>query len=142
MKSSLVLTCALCALLARPATAATITWDGGGDGALWTDPLNWSDDTLPGPNDSVVIPDPGGQLWVTNASGSITVQNLQCEASLALVGGALTVTLGDSLIQGGLTVAPDRGLTASGSNVTFLATGACRHLTGATLDVNGASYIR
>jgi NAD(P)-dependent dehydrogenase (short-subunit alcohol dehydrogenase family) len=26
--------------------------------------------------------------------------------------------------------------------VTFLATGACRHLTGATLDVNGASYIR
>lgn len=26
--------------------------------------------------------------------------------------------------------------------VTFLASGACRHLTGATLDVNGASYIR
>ncbi len=26
--------------------------------------------------------------------------------------------------------------------VTFLSTGACRHLTGATLDVNGASYIR
>jgi NAD(P)-dependent dehydrogenase (short-subunit alcohol dehydrogenase family) len=29
-----------------------------------------------------------------------------------------------------------------GNLVTFLATGACRHLTGATLDVNGASYIR
>ena len=28
------------------------------------------------------------------------------------------------------------------SLVTFLASGACRHLTGATLDVNGASYIR
>jgi len=28
------------------------------------------------------------------------------------------------------------------SLVTFLATGTCRHLTGATLDVNGASYIR
>ena len=26
--------------------------------------------------------------------------------------------------------------------VTFLASGTCRHLTGATLDVNGASYIR
>jgi NAD(P)-dependent dehydrogenase (short-subunit alcohol dehydrogenase family) len=26
--------------------------------------------------------------------------------------------------------------------VAFLATGACRHLTGATLDVNGASYVR
>jgi NAD(P)-dependent dehydrogenase (short-subunit alcohol dehydrogenase family) len=28
------------------------------------------------------------------------------------------------------------------SLVTFLASGACRHLTGATLDINGASYIR
>ena len=28
------------------------------------------------------------------------------------------------------------------SLVTFLATGSCRHLSGATLDVNGASYIR
>lgn len=28
------------------------------------------------------------------------------------------------------------------SLVTYLATGSCRHLTGATLDVNGASYIR
>jgi NAD(P)-dependent dehydrogenase (short-subunit alcohol dehydrogenase family) len=26
--------------------------------------------------------------------------------------------------------------------VTFLASGRCRHLTGATLDVNGASYVR
>jgi NAD(P)-dependent dehydrogenase (short-subunit alcohol dehydrogenase family) len=29
-----------------------------------------------------------------------------------------------------------------GSLAAFLASGACRHLTGATLDVNGASYIR
>jgi NAD(P)-dependent dehydrogenase (short-subunit alcohol dehydrogenase family) len=28
------------------------------------------------------------------------------------------------------------------SLVTFLATGSCRHLSGATLDVNGASYVR
>jgi len=26
--------------------------------------------------------------------------------------------------------------------VVFLATGQCRHLTGATIDLNGASYIR
>jgi NAD(P)-dependent dehydrogenase (short-subunit alcohol dehydrogenase family) len=26
--------------------------------------------------------------------------------------------------------------------IAFLATGACRHLTGATLDVNGATYVR
>jgi NAD(P)-dependent dehydrogenase (short-subunit alcohol dehydrogenase family) len=29
-----------------------------------------------------------------------------------------------------------------GNLAAFLSTGACRHLTGATLDVNGASYIR
>jgi hypothetical protein len=28
------------------------------------------------------------------------------------------------------------------SLVTYLATGSCRHLSGATLDVNGASYVR
>ena len=32
--------------------------------------------------------------------------------------------------------------TELGSLVAFLASGACRHLSGATLDVNGASYIR
>jgi NAD(P)-dependent dehydrogenase (short-subunit alcohol dehydrogenase family) len=26
--------------------------------------------------------------------------------------------------------------------IAFLATGTCRHLTGATLDVNGATYVR
>ena len=29
-----------------------------------------------------------------------------------------------------------------GNLVAFLSSGACRHLSGATLDVNGASYIR
>ena len=29
-----------------------------------------------------------------------------------------------------------------GELVTFLATGTVRHLSGATLDINGASYIR
>jgi hypothetical protein len=29
-----------------------------------------------------------------------------------------------------------------GELITFLASGACRHLTGATIDLNGASYVR
>jgi 3-oxoacyl-[acyl-carrier protein] reductase len=29
-----------------------------------------------------------------------------------------------------------------GSLVAFLSSGLCRHLSGATLDVNGASYVR
>ena len=30
-------------------------WDGGGDGVHWSDPLNWSGDTLPGSADDVTI---------------------------------------------------------------------------------------
>jgi len=29
-----------------------------------------------------------------------------------------------------------------GELAVFLATGKCRHLTGATIDINGASYVR
>ena len=42
-----------------------------------------------------------------------------------------------SLVLGEL-VTPDE----LGNLAVFLASGKCRHLTGATLDVNGASYIR
>ena len=30
--------------------AQTVTWDGGGDGVSWHDPLNWSNDSVPGRN--------------------------------------------------------------------------------------------
>ncbi|MEL6104395.1 MAG: CARDB domain-containing protein, partial [Planctomycetota bacterium] len=43
---------------------ATIQWDGGGDGTRWHDPLNWVDDTIPGPSDDAVIDDPA-ELDVT-----------------------------------------------------------------------------
>ena len=37
------------------AFAATITWDGGGDGINWSDPLNWDSDTLPTGNDDIIL---------------------------------------------------------------------------------------
>src|SRR5690349_18331137 len=39
--------------------AASITWDGGGGDGLWSNPLNWSGDALPGPGASIVIDDAG-----------------------------------------------------------------------------------
>ncbi|MCI0682600.1 MAG: hypothetical protein L0Y71_10890 [Gemmataceae bacterium] len=33
----------------------TAFWDNGGGDGLWENPLNWSDDTLPGGGDGVVI---------------------------------------------------------------------------------------
>ncbi|WP_428939133.1 S8 family serine peptidase [Fontivita pretiosa] len=32
-----------------------ITWDGGGDGVSWADPMNWSGDLIPGPTSDVTI---------------------------------------------------------------------------------------
>ncbi len=34
---------------------AAISWDGGGDGTLWSDARNWSTDTVPGAEDDVLI---------------------------------------------------------------------------------------
>jgi len=41
---------------ALPLQAATITWDGGGDGRSWSNPTNWSGDRVPGVTDNVVLP--------------------------------------------------------------------------------------
>ncbi|QQS43898.1 hypothetical protein IPM65_07240 [Candidatus Roizmanbacteria bacterium] len=35
--------------------AASVSWDGGGDGAFWTDPENWSNDAIPGATDDVTV---------------------------------------------------------------------------------------
>ena len=44
------------AVSTQPQFSPTVTWDGGGNGTSWTDPLNWSTDALPGTNDMVFIP--------------------------------------------------------------------------------------
>src|SRR3989442_12011733 len=37
------------------AEATAVTWDGGGDGSSWSDPANWSGDTLPTSTDTITI---------------------------------------------------------------------------------------
>jgi len=39
--------------------AATVTWDGGGDGLNWSDAANWSSNAVPGAVDDVIIDAPG-----------------------------------------------------------------------------------
>jgi NAD(P)-dependent dehydrogenase (short-subunit alcohol dehydrogenase family) len=64
-----------------------------------------------------------------------TVRTRMSEISAERLGGEAAVTA--SLAMGEW-VPPEE----LADLVAYLATGACRHLTGATLDVNGASYIR
>ncbi|MCP5517318.1 MAG: Ig-like domain-containing protein [Verrucomicrobiales bacterium] len=81
--------------------AGTITWDGGGDGASWNDPLNWSGDTLPGQTDDAVIDVPGDPTIVL--SGSVNVRSLNCEEAIQ-VAGTLSVRGGASAINGPTTL--------------------------------------
>ncbi len=64
----------------------TYTWDGGGDGSSWSDPLNWSGDVAPGPDDQsdgyVCI----GDAQVTMAPGDLAlVQALDMDTFAHLV---------------------------------------------------------
>lgn len=63
------------------------------------------------------------------------VRTRMSEEAAAAVGGEMAVTAGLAM---GEWIPPSE----LGELVAFLATGKCRHLTGATLDVNGATYMR
>ena len=54
-----------------------VSWDGGGDGVNWTDPVNWSGNLVPVSADDVVIDVPG-TISVTMASGTPTIRSLTC----------------------------------------------------------------
>ena len=88
----------LLAAWAAGARAATVSWDGGGDGVSWLDARNWSADTLPGPGDDVSITAAGAV--VTLGGGTATVRSLNCPRTLRLTGGVLTVSEGASFIGG------------------------------------------
>jgi RHS repeat-associated protein len=69
--------------------AASVSWVGGsGD---WNTPTNWSAGALPGPNDDVVIDQPG-VITVTHSSGTRSVKSLLCQETFVLSGGSLTVS--------------------------------------------------
>ncbi|MBK9092072.1 MAG: Ig-like domain-containing protein [Anaerolineae bacterium] len=70
--------------------AIPVYWDGGGNGTAWSDPLNWSINALPGPNDIVII-DVAGTVTVTHASGTTSIFSLQSQEPIRLTGGTLSI---------------------------------------------------
>lgn len=54
IKSKKLLMALIMAILFSPILYAQ-TWDAGGDGESWNDPLNWDNDLIPGPTDDVLI---------------------------------------------------------------------------------------
>lgn len=91
---------AVCLVTGGTLGAAPVSWDGGGDGTSWHDPLNWSGDALPTAADAVVISLPGAVVAHASTTAFTTVASLSCSQELRLSFGSLTIT-GDALFPGG-----------------------------------------
>ena len=100
-----------------------VSWDGGGDGTNWSDPINWSANALPGAADDVTI-NVVGAITVTHASGNTTIRSVNSAENLVISGGSFTVTNGASVVSGAFTINPNLSLTAFGATATFTASGA------------------
>ncbi len=107
---------ALCSLAAlQHASAATITWDGDGDGVSWHDSDNWAGGSVPAAGDDVIIPDVTGSSSVTfsASSTSVTINSLECHENFAITGSNLTVDT---------TATFHEDLSISGGTATFSGT--------------------
>jgi len=103
------------------AFAATVTWDGGGDGISWSDPLNWSLDTLPTNLDDVTI--------TGSASVSLDIDFVVDSSLTILEGNSLTIL--DATLQNNAVMNISGGVMTISSVGTFVNAG--------TLTVNGTS---
>ncbi|MEM8679379.1 MAG: Calx-beta domain-containing protein, partial [Planctomycetota bacterium] len=124
---------------------ATVTWDGGGDGLSWSDPLNWDSDQLPVDADEVIIDLPGSDPTIEYSSGSLSLASLTSQEALHLRGGTLTVT-GIGQINANLTI-DDANLVADGPSAVVAATSSTslveatlRALNGGSLSVPATSF--
>lgn len=115
---------------------AAVSWDGGGDGSAWTDPLNWSNNALPTSSDDVTIQVPGADPVIRIASGNHSVRSLVSDETITLSLGSLSLATtaqvnkpltltGGSLVGG--TWSGAGGIAITASNGT---------LNGVTLNTN------
>jgi len=117
--SAVVLAAILIPQAANPLVCGlgAVSWDEGGDGTQWTDPLNWDNDTVPGPTDDVCI-DTGTPITV-NVLGTQAVQSLVSTDNIVInSSNSLTLTnqseiSGDLSLGGTLDGGADLGLTGT-----------------------------
>ena len=110
--------------LTTASRAATVCWDGGGDGVNWNDPANWCGDLVPGPNDDVELNN-GTTATVSLSSGTVTIRSLQTTQPLVIsMSASLTVTTNASVLQGRLTFSTGATLQSRGLGTSLLAANA------------------
>ena len=110
------------------------TWDGGGDGSTFSDAANWSDDTLPGPSNSILIDQPNAVTL--NVTGSTTISDLRSGEAFLVSGGTLSLA-GPITVAGGIDVGGaatlSYGATSNNVDVTLQ--------DGATLSADDGAFI-
>lgn len=91
---------------------AQVSWDGGGDGRSWHDPLNWSADVLPTGRDDVRVGLAGARIEARGL-GEVRVRSLRAEAGLEIAGtirARLDVVLMGSVdLRGDVAIVSERG---------------------------------
>jgi hypothetical protein len=111
-------------------------WDGGGNGSIWSDPVNWVGDRLPVAGDDVTIDVPGNQSLVHD-TGDTNIRKLVSAEALTLSGGSLSVTetikVSNSLTLAGGTLTDATILPGDGGQGVAVAAGARVTLDGVRL---------
>ncbi|MCA9138051.1 MAG: hypothetical protein KDB00_14865, partial [Planctomycetales bacterium] len=116
-----------------------LTWDGGGDGVSWNDPLNWSEDILPDATRNVVIDDATKELTVQINSDAVA-RTITTVENLSLANAKLTtrsIEVNDLIVGIGSTLT-----AATGFNLDVTVNGDFDLQTGALpLNVSGAMTV-
>ena len=103
-------------LVFRPAFGATVTWNAGGGTESWSNPLNWSTNSVPTSSDDVVINSAGTgtvRVDVTAIVNSITVQ---VNAELLIENGkTLMVNNASTVDVGGVLALDNSSFSGSGA---------------------------
>ena len=109
--------------------AATIIWDGGGDGISWSDSLNWNTDTIPIATDSVLI----DTATTVNISAPTTIYSL----TLGSVAGNIATILQFNFDS----ITPNTPLLIDGGDLTVYFSAVITHSVPTTTTINGTVNI-
>ncbi|MEM7455950.1 MAG: hypothetical protein AAF456_16485 [Planctomycetota bacterium] len=130
------------ALAMMPTFAFAQTFDGGGDGITWEDPLNWDGDALPGGDANV------GDAFAVDLSSSQTISELDIAGDrTGTTDGTLNHSAGTLTAGGWMKISIDGGVGRYNLSGTAVATGFTQIRIGlgaaadGTLDLSGSSSL-
>jgi len=108
-----------------------LTWDGGGGNSLWSDPLNWTGDSVPGAGNSVSLDRVSSTAIDVDGNFAVNELSLGNNVTLSILS-TNTLTVNGSYAQGGSTINLGAGTLEVKTNFTRVA-GTYTAGTGTTL---------